>query len=60
MPHLSPIDQYQHDLKNGGFMRDSAQEIAINHLQALYEKLVEAESSKKQGRLANIAAKVQR
>ena len=60
MPHLSPIDQYQHDLKNGGFMRDSAQEIAINHLQALYEKLVEAESSKKQGRLAKIAAKVQR
>lgn len=60
MPHLSPIDQYQHDLQNSGFMPDSAQEIAINHLQALYEKLVEAENSKKQGRFAKIAAKVQR
>ncbi|WP_250658764.1 cell division protein ZapE [Alkalimarinus coralli] len=60
MPHLSPIEQYQHDLKNSGFMRDSAQENAINHLQALYEKLVDAEKNQKKGRFAKLAAKVQR
>lgn len=60
MPHLSPIDRYQNDLKNGGFMRDSAQEIAINHLQALYEKLVLAEKHQKVGKFAKIAAKVKR
>ncbi len=60
MPHLSPIERYQQDLQSGGFMRDSAQEVAINHLQALYEKLVVAEQGRKQGKFARIAAKVKR
>ena len=60
MPQLSPIERYENDLQNGGFMRDSAQEVAINHLQALYEKLVQAEVHQKVGKFAKIAAKVKR
>lgn len=41
---LSPRQRYEQDLKHAGFQRDSAQELAIEHLQKLYDALIEAEA----------------
>ncbi len=41
---LSPRQRYEQDLNTAGFQRDSAQELAIEHLQKLYEALIEVEA----------------
>ncbi|MBS3804569.1 MAG: AFG1 family ATPase [Oleiphilaceae bacterium] len=41
---MTPWQRYQHDLARQGFEKDAAQEDAVNRLQSLYDKLVEAES----------------
>lgn len=40
---MTPLEHYQADLAKPGFVRDSAQQIAIEHLQQLYEQLCAAE-----------------
>lgn len=39
---LSPLARYQRDLQRPDFRHDPAQEIAVQHLQSLYEQLVTA------------------
>ena len=43
---LSPRARYQQDLQRDDFSHDPAQEMAVEELQALYEKLVEAEANR--------------
>ena len=42
---MTPLERYQADLAKPGFVRDSAQQMAIEHLQQLYEALCAAERS---------------
>ena len=42
---LSPRQRYEQDLKQAGFQRDSAQELAIEHLQRLHDALIEVEAA---------------
>ncbi len=42
---MTPLERYQADLRKPGFSRDSAQEMAVRHLQQLFEQLVAAESA---------------
>lgn len=39
MVSLSPLEKYQQDLQRDDFMHDPAQEMAVEHLQRLYEEL---------------------
>lgn len=39
---MTPLERYQADLKRPDFAKDAAQENAVNHLQRLYDDLVEA------------------
>lgn len=45
----SPLARYQQDIDERGFSYDPAQQQAVEYLQALYEKLVEAESEPPSG-----------
>ncbi|MFT3928694.1 MAG: cell division protein ZapE [Spongiibacteraceae bacterium] len=40
---MTPLERYQADLLRPGFLRDPAQEMAVRHLQQLFEQLVAAE-----------------
>lgn len=40
---MTPLERYQADLAKPGFVRDAAQQMAIEHLQQLYEQLRVAE-----------------
>lgn len=40
---MTPLERYQADLLKPGFTRDTAQEMAIQHLQRLFDELVAAE-----------------
>ena len=40
----TPRERYEQDLQAPGFERDPAQELAVSHLQRLYEELVEVEN----------------
>jgi cell division protein ZapE len=40
---LTPLQRYQADLAKPGFVRDAAQQMAVEHLQRLYDELVAAE-----------------
>ena len=42
---MTPLERYQADLHKPGFTRDAAQEMAIQHLQQLFEQLVAAETA---------------
>lgn len=44
--NLSPWERYQKDLERPDFHKDPAQEDAVRRLQALYDKLVDAESER--------------
>lgn len=51
---LSPLERYKRDLQRPDFRHDPAQEVAVKHLQHLYEQLVEAwEEEKKQSAFSN-------
>ena len=45
---MTPLERYQADLQKPGFAHDKAQEIAIEHLQRLYDLLVAAEQEAQQ------------
>lgn len=42
----TPLARYQTDLRKDGFQRDAAQEMAVRHLQRLYDELVARETSR--------------
>lgn len=44
---MTPLSRYQQDLKRPDFAKDAAQENAVNHLQRLYNELVEAHNKSK-------------
>jgi cell division protein ZapE len=51
---LSPLERYKRDLQRPDFRHDPAQEVAVNHLQHLYEQLVAAwQEEKKQSAFSN-------
>jgi len=41
---VTPLERYQADLLKPGFSRDAAQEMAVKHLQQLFDQLVAAET----------------
>lgn len=43
----TPLERYQQDLQREGFSLDPAQEKAVQHLQRLYDELVEAEQTER-------------
>lgn len=49
---MTPLEHYQQDLKQDGFVHDPAQEEAVRHLQRLYEDLLAADQKK--GGLASL------
>lgn len=46
LPVRTPLARYQADLQKDGFQRDAAQEVAVRHLQRLYDELVARETSR--------------
>lgn len=46
---MTPLERYQADLKREGFSYDPAQEMAVKHLQRLYDDLVAAQQVKPKG-----------
>jgi cell division protein ZapE len=46
---VTPLQRYQSDLQKPGFVADAAQEMAIVHLQDLYERLVASEEASRPG-----------
>ncbi len=48
---MTPLERYQADLLKPGFARDAAQEMAVQHLQRLFEQLVAAETAAANGSL---------
>lgn len=57
--NLTPIQRYERDLQSGGFVSDSAQRQAVEHLQNLYERLVaDWQSEQQQGTLSRLLGKV--
>ena len=42
---MTPLERYQADLLRPGFSRDAAQEMAVRHLQQLFEQLIAAEAA---------------
>ncbi|UTW45079.1 AFG1 family ATPase [bacterium SCSIO 12696] len=53
----TPMERYQNDLKRPGFTRDPAQQLAVEKLQDLYERLVdEWRSEEGRGRLARLVS----
>ena len=55
---LSPIERYEQDLEQRGFSVDSAQREAIEHLQDLYQRLIDAEQVESEGVLSSIKARI--
>ncbi|MBN3563442.1 cell division protein ZapE [Aliamphritea spongicola] len=48
---MTPLERYQADLKREGFSYDPAQEMAVKHLQRLYDDMVAAQQEKPKGGL---------
>lgn len=57
--NLSPWARYQQDLERPDFLKDPAQEDAVRRLQALYDKLVDAESERNK-RLTKLRRKLKK
>lgn len=57
--HQSPIERYRQDLATEGFLPDAAQEMAVGHLQRLYEELLERDAgARSTGFLASLRYKL--
>lgn len=56
----SPLARYQQDIDDRGFSYDPAQQSAVEHLQALYEKLVKAEAEPSSGVWSRIRGLINR
>lgn len=58
---MTPLERYQADLSKPGFARDAAQEMAVQHLQRLFDKLVAAEAIAANGSmLSSLLGKLRR
>ncbi|HEY3699354.1 MAG TPA: cell division protein ZapE [Spongiibacteraceae bacterium] len=57
---MTPLERYQADLQKPGFARDTAQEMAVRHLQQLFEQLVAAEAGTAASLLSNWLEKLRR
>ncbi|HCP53808.1 MULTISPECIES: cell division protein ZapE [Pseudomonas] len=55
---MTPLERYQADLKRPDFFHDAAQELAVRHLQRLYDDLV-ADSKSKPGMFGKLFGKKQ-
>lgn len=59
MSSSTPWELYQNDLKREGFAHDAAQEMAVKHLQRLYDDLVAAEKRRQsQGVISKLVGKI--
>src|SRR5690554_7871112 len=56
----TPSQRYQEDLERPDFHKDPAQEEAVKRLQALYDKLVEAESERSKGSVSKLRHKLKK
>ncbi len=54
---LTPLERYQADLAKPGFARDAAQQMAVEHLQKLYDELVAAELAAPEGVVRRLLAR---
>ena len=51
---MTPLQRYQADLANPGFVADPAQAMAVQALQSLYDALVSAEQNESRGVLTGL------
>ncbi|MBR9829866.1 MAG: cell division protein ZapE [Oceanospirillales bacterium] len=54
---MTPLERYQQDLKRDDFSYDPTQEMAVGHLQRLYDDLVAAERAPKPGLMQRLGGK---
>ncbi|TKB51254.1 cell division protein ZapE [Ferrimonas sediminicola] len=54
MPQATPLERYQADLQRADFHEDPAQKQAVEHLQSLYEKLIERRQASRPGLLSRL------
>ncbi|MDB6061818.1 MAG: ATPase [Verrucomicrobiaceae bacterium] len=58
---MTPLERYQADLLKPGFARDAAQQMAVEHLQRLYDALIAAErEAQHKTALSNFLEKIKR
>ncbi|VUD60011.1 Cell division protein ZapE [Thalassocella blandensis] len=53
---FGPMDRYQRDLKENGFQSDPAQEVAVQHLQRLYDEIVARHMAESESKFHNLLA----
>ncbi|GAA0790517.1 cell division protein ZapE [Marinobacterium sediminicola] len=57
---MTPLERYQQDLKRDDFSYDPTQEMAVGHLQRLYDDLVAAERAPRPGLMQRLGGKLKR
>ncbi|SIP90544.1 cell division protein ZapE [Marinobacterium stanieri] len=57
---MTPLERYQQDLKRDDFSYDPTQEMAVGHLQRLYDDLVAAERAPKPSFMQRLGGKIKR
>lgn len=55
---MTPLERYQANLQQPGFLRDAAQERAVRYLQRVYDELVEREQEQRSGLLHELVKRV--
>ena len=57
---MTPLERYRKDLEREDFSYDPTQEMAVGHLQRLYDELVAAERAPKPGLMQRLGGKIKR
>ena len=57
---MTPLERYRKDLEREDFSYDSTQEMAVGHLQRLYDELVAAERAPKPGLMQRLGGRIKR
>ncbi len=57
---MTPLERYQQDLKRDDFSHDPTQEMAVGHLQRLYDDLVAAERAPKPSFMQRLGGRIKR
>lgn len=57
---MTPLDRYRQDLERDDFSYDPTQEMAVKHLQRLYDDLVAAERAPRPGLMQRLGGKLKR
>lgn len=60
MTHMTPVEKYKQDLQRPDFKYDAAQEMAVQKLQDLYDRLIRDQAERQKGGLTKLAAKLRR